>query len=69
MGVEKIPEAGDERLMRGVTRIALETGDAQHAAIRFYERAGFTPCAAFGAYATLPPRAVERSVFFEKWIG
>ena len=54
---------------RGVTRLALETGDAQHAAIRFYEREGFTRCAAFGAYAAMPPRSIERSVFFEKGIG
>ena len=58
----------EEARIRGVTRIALETGDAQQAAIRFYERAGFTRCAAFGAYATMPPHAIERSVFFEKWI-
>ena len=54
---------------RGVRRLVLETGDVQHAALRFYERAGFTRCAAFGAYATMPPQAVERSVFFEKHIG
>lgn len=59
----------DEARGRGATRLALETGDAQLAAIRFYERAGFTRCAAFGEYATMPPRAVERSVFFEKAIG
>src|SRR5687768_2175044 len=28
----------DESRARGATRLALETGDAQHAAIRFYER-------------------------------
>jgi putative acetyltransferase len=59
----------DDARARGVTRLVLETGDVQHAALRFYERAGFTRCAAFGAYATMPPRAVERSVFLEKWIG
>lgn len=58
-----------EARARGVARLALETGDAQHAAIRFYERAGFTRCAAFGAYAAMPPGAVERSVFFDKRIG
>ena len=54
---------------RGVTRLVLETGDAQHAAIRFYEREGFTRCAAFGAYLNMPPSAVERSVFYEKQVG
>jgi putative acetyltransferase len=55
-----------EARTRGVPRLVLETGDAQHAAIRLYERAGFTRCPAFGAYAAMPPPAVERSVFFEK---
>lgn len=59
----------EEALARGVGRLVLETGDVQHAAVRFYERAGFTRCAAFGAYATMPPEAVQRSVFFEKQIG
>jgi putative acetyltransferase len=53
---------------RAVKRIALETGDAQHVAMRFYERAGFSRCSAFGTYATMSPTAVERSVFFEKAI-
>ena len=55
-----------EARAHGVTRLALETGDEQHAAIRFYERAGFTRCAAFGAYASMPPPAIRRSVFFDK---
>ena len=58
-----------EARSRGATRLVLETGDIRHAAIRFYERAGFTRCGPFGAYATMPPRAIERSVFFEKRIG
>lgn len=53
----------------GARRLVLETGDAQHAAMRFYERAGFTRCAAFGPYAAMPPGAIERSVFFEKRMG
>jgi putative acetyltransferase len=55
-----------EALAHGLTRVTLETGDAQLAAIRFYDAAGFTRCAAFGVYATMPPAAIERSVFFEK---
>ena len=54
---------------RGVTRVVLETGDAQRAAVRFYELAGFSRCAAFPPYATMPPSAVKRSVFFEKRLG
>jgi putative acetyltransferase len=54
---------------RGYKRLTLETGDAQQAAIRFYERAGFTRCAPFGAYAAMPAPAIERSVFFEKRIA
>jgi putative acetyltransferase len=55
-----------EARQRGEKRVVLETGNAQLAAIRFYERAGFARCGAFGAYLTMPPAAVERSVFFEK---
>jgi putative acetyltransferase len=58
-----------EARVRGLTRLVLETGDAQLAAIRFYQRAGFTRCTAFGAYTTMPASAIERSVFFEKGIG
>lgn len=58
-----------EARARGYTRLTLETGDAQRAAIRVYERAGFTRCEAFGDYLVLAPDAVVRSVFFEKRIG
>jgi len=58
-----------EARARGIELLVLETGDAQHAAIRLYERAGFTRCPAFGAYASMPHAAVEHSVFFEKDIG
>ena len=54
---------------RGVRRLALETGDMLHAAIRFYERAGFTRCAPFGAYARMSSAVIERSVFLDKRIG
>ena len=59
----------DEARARGVGRLVLETGDNRHAAIRLYERNGFTRCGAFGAYAAMEPRAVKHCVFFEKWIG
>jgi putative acetyltransferase len=58
-----------EARARGVERLALETGDAQRAAIRLYERAGFARCGAFGVYAGMPPVAVARCVFFEKRVG
>jgi putative acetyltransferase len=56
----------DEARTRGQARLTLETGDAQHAAIRVYERAGFTRCTAFGPYASMSPHAIRTSVFFEK---
>ena len=59
----------DEARSRSVRRLVLETGDIRHAAMRLYERAGFTRCAAFGAYAMMPAAAIERSVFYEKTIG
>lgn len=34
----------------GVTRVRLETGDEQHAAIRFYRRRGFAVIPRFGPY-------------------
>jgi len=59
----------DEARARGVSRVTLETGDAQVDAMRLYERAGYARCGAFGAYARMEPGAVVRSVFFEKWVG
>lgn len=53
----------------GLFLLRLETGDRQLAAMRFYERAGFARCAAFGAYAAMPPHAIVTSIFFEKVIG
>lgn len=47
-------------------RIVLETGDAQAAAMRFYQRQGFIRCEAFGEYAKMPEPSIVRSVFFEK---
>jgi putative acetyltransferase len=58
-----------EATARGVRRLALETGDVLHAAIRMYEAAGFTRCGAFGRYARMPPASIARSVFLEKCLG
>jgi len=57
-----------EATRHGITRLKLETGDAQLAAIRFYERAGFKRCKPFGDYLAMPPPAIERSIFLEKSI-
>ena len=53
----------------GFGLLKLETGVRQIAALRFYRRAGFQICAAFGAYATMAPRAVATSVFLQKQLG
>jgi putative acetyltransferase len=53
----------------GLSVLRLETGDRQVAAMRFYARAGFRRCRAFGAYTLMPPQATATSVFFEKPIG
>ena len=50
----------------GFKRLVLETGDAQAAAMRFYQRQGFIRCEAFGEYAKMPEPSIVRSVFFEK---
>ena len=39
----------------GFPLLKLETGVRQIAALRFYERAGFQRCSAFGAYAAMAP--------------
>jgi putative acetyltransferase len=67
-GVARVLLARIERETRdaGLVLLRLETGVRQTAAIRFYQRAGFQPCAAFGAYATMAPQAVATSVFLEK---
>jgi putative acetyltransferase len=53
----------------GLSLLRLETGDRQVAAMRFYARAGFQRCPAFGAYALMAPQSIATSVFFEKRIG
>jgi putative acetyltransferase len=46
--------------------LRLETGPHQKEAIGLYQRMGFRPCGAFGAYAEMPAENVAMSVFFEK---
>jgi len=58
-----------EAAQHGLDVVRLETGDQQHAAIRFYERAAFRRCDAFGDYAAMTPQAIATSVFFEKRLG
>ena len=53
----------------GLSLLRLETGERQFAAVRFYARAGFRRCPAFGAYALMAPQSIATSVFFEKRIG
>ena len=50
----------------GYSVLRLETGIHQLEALALYERAGFERCEPFGDYRSLPPRAIETSVFFEK---
>ena len=55
-----------EARVTGFAVLRLETGERQAAALRFYARAGFQPCAAFGDYAAMRPEAVATSIFMEK---
>lgn len=50
----------------GARRLTIETGIYQSAAMRFYEKAGFVRCGAFGPYAAMAPNAIATSAFFEK---
>jgi putative acetyltransferase len=50
----------------GLRLLRLETGERQPAALKFYARAGFQSCGAFGDYAAMPPHATVTSVFMEK---
>jgi putative acetyltransferase len=53
----------------GIVMLRLETGDRQAAALRFYARAGFRSCAAFGDYAAMRPEAIATSIFMEKQLN
>jgi putative acetyltransferase len=53
----------------GLCILRLETGERQVAAMRFYARAGFRRCQAFGAYTLMSPQSIATSAFFEKQIA
>jgi putative acetyltransferase len=55
-----------EARIAGFAVLRLETGVRQSAALRFYARAGFRPCAVFGDYAVMRPEAIATSIFMEK---
>jgi putative acetyltransferase len=52
----------------GLSLLRLETGTKQQAAIRFYQRAGFTPCGAFEPYSSMPSENIATSLFMERWL-
>jgi putative acetyltransferase len=56
----------DEARASGKAVLHLETGPYQREAIGLYRSAGFQSCGPFGAYATMPARNIELSLFFEK---
>jgi putative acetyltransferase len=55
-----------EARVAGLVVLRLETGERQVAALRFYARSGFRPCAAFGDYAAMRPDSIATSIFMEK---
>lgn len=50
----------------GLHALRLETGDVLVAATKFYTRAGFSMCDAYGEYAAMEPHRIVRSIFMEK---
>ena len=58
-----------ETVTAGATLLRLETGTAQHAALKFYERHGFQRCGIFPPYAGMSPEALATSIFMEKRLG
>ena len=59
----------DEARGAGISVLRLETGTRQHKAIGLYQRMGFRPRGPFGAYAAMPARNIETSLFFEKTLS
>ncbi len=55
-----------EALAAYLNVMRLETGTRSFAALRFYERYGFQPCAIFEPYASMAPPEIAESVFLEK---
>lgn len=55
-----------EAVKSGVKLIRLETGAHSAAAIRFYKRSGFQPCAPFGSFTCPPRTSVVVSLFMER---
>jgi len=53
----------DEARGAGILVLRLETGTRQHKAIGLYQRMGFRPRGPFGAYAAMPARNIETSLF------
>ena len=53
----------DEARGAGISVLRLETGTRQHKAIGLYQRMGFRPRGPFGAYAAMPARNIETSLF------
>jgi putative acetyltransferase len=58
-----------EARVAGLVVLRLETGERQAAALRFYARAGFQPCSAFGDYVPMRPEAIATSIFMEKGLS
>lgn len=56
----------DTARQAGAPLLRLETGDCQQAAIRFYQRYGFSCCGPFVPYSTMPPKNIATSIFMEK---
>jgi len=56
----------DEACRAGKSVLRLETGTHQQEAIGLYEGMGFRQRGPFGAYAAMPARNIETSLFFEK---
>ena len=53
----------DEARGAGILVLRLETGTRQHEAIGLYQRMGFRPRGPFGAYAAMPARNIETSLY------
>jgi putative acetyltransferase len=61
VGAAVLYELESQAVALGATRLVLETGTRQHAAISLYRRADFSPCACWGEYDQVPT-----SVCFDK---